>query len=80
MPGQLFTIQSYVDIYNLFSEENRACISTSGHAALETLEKVCNKIHPKQGVMIIHKSPDAGINKLNIASDIKVVKTPEITL
>lgn len=70
--------KNVIDFVNLF-HGNYHYLHTSGHADIETLERVCNITNPSIGVIPIHKDKNTKFEDLDIAESINVItKSTEI--
>lgn len=63
--------QEYINMWNLFPEERRVSIHTSGHATPETLAKVCNLINPTTAIIPIHSEHSDAFLDLAITEELK---------
>ena len=64
--------QNVIDFVNLFHGEYHY-LHTSGHADVETLEKVCRITNPTMGVIPIHKEKNTRFEDLPIAKTVNVI-------
>ncbi len=70
--------QNVIDFVNLFHGEYHY-LHTSGHADVETLEKVCRITNPTMGVIPIHKEKNTRFEDLPIAKTVNVI-TKSVTI
>ena len=70
--------QNVIDFVNLFHGQYHY-LHTSGHADVNTLEKVCKITNPSIGVIPIHKEKDTRLDDLPISNTVNVI-TKSVTI
>ena len=70
--------QNVIDFVNLFHDHFRY-LHTSGHADVETLERVCRITNPSIGVIPIHRDKNTRFEDLSIAKMVNVI-TKSVTI
>ena len=70
--------QNVIDFVNLFHGQYHF-LHTSGHADVNTLEKVCKITNPSIGVIPIHKEKDTRFDDLPISDTVNVI-TKSVTI
>ena len=70
--------QNVIDFVNLFHGRFHY-LHTSGHAAVDTLEKVCRITNPAIGVIPIHREKNTRFDNLSIPSTVNVI-TESVTI
>ena len=76
--GAKYGSEGLADIAALFGENilegTKDGLHTSGHADISTLEKVCKAVHPRCGIIPIHKEPDTQLESLPALCSYRILR------